>query len=148
VAIVEQVCRASGSGSLLHDDYSNIAHLEVEIGIDIEGADSGGRQDGAGGEGEDLVMVAQGLGIWKEQAVGEMVLQVRIERVRGAGRGAVGRQTREQLPQQRHGRPSGKIAFGYGLEGRESLGSCQRGFLHRISHFRDERENVGPGGGR
>jgi hypothetical protein len=84
VTVVEQICGASCRCRLLHDDYSNIAHLQIEFGIDVEGIDGGGRKHRAGREGKNLIMMAQGFGVGEEEVMGEMILQVRIEGIRRA----------------------------------------------------------------
>jgi len=80
MAIVEQVCRARSGGSLLHDDYSNISYIEIDVCIGVESIDCGGEYR-AGREGEDLIIMAQGFSIRKKQVVSELIFQTRIEGV-------------------------------------------------------------------
>jgi len=99
MTVVEEICRAREGGRLLHDDDSNIAHLQIQLPIDVERVDGRGREDGAGREGEDLVIMAQGLRVGEEEVVREMVLQIRVEGVHLARRGRSMREAREEFAQ-------------------------------------------------
>jgi len=81
VAIVEQICRAGYGGSFLHDDYPHIPYLEVKVGIDVERVDRR-RQHGGRGQREDLVRMAERLGVWEEETMGEGIFKIGIEGVR------------------------------------------------------------------
>jgi len=89
VAIEEEICGAGKRSSFLHDDYSDVSHLEIEFGIEVKRVDCR-REHGGGGEGEDLVGMAEGLGVWEEEAVGEGIFEIGIQRMwcaLGGGRG-------------------------------------------------------------
>jgi hypothetical protein len=59
MAIEEQIWRTGGGGSFLHNDYPNIARVEIDIAIHIVGIGIRRRKNGSGGrEGKDLVVVA------------------------------------------------------------------------------------------
>jgi hypothetical protein len=73
MTVVEQIRRASGGRRFLHDDYSHISHFKIDVPIDVEVADGHRREDGAGGEGEHLVIVTKCFGVGEEQIVGELI---------------------------------------------------------------------------
>lgn len=81
MAVVEQVCGARVGGSLLHYDYSNISHIEINLPINVEVGDCRRSKHSIRREWEDLVVVTEGIGIWEEQIVRELVFQVRIKRI-------------------------------------------------------------------
>ena len=85
MTVVEKICRARSGGSFLHDDYTHIAHLQIDLPIDVEGIDRSRRENRAGRQREHLIIVTESFGVWEEQLVCEMVLQVRIEWVCGTG---------------------------------------------------------------
>jgi hypothetical protein len=59
MAIEEEIWRSGRGGSFLHDDYPNIAHVEVDIAIYIVSIGIRRRKNGSGGrEGKGLVVVA------------------------------------------------------------------------------------------
>ena len=81
MAVVEQIRGAGGDRSFLHDDYSDVSHIEIDIPIDVENANGHRSEHRAGGEREHLVIVAKRFGIWEEEIVCELILQIRIEGV-------------------------------------------------------------------
>jgi hypothetical protein len=81
VAVVEQICGAGGRCSFLHDDYSDVSHIEIDLPIDVESADGHRNEHRAGGERKHLVIVAKCFGIREEEIVCELILQIRIEGV-------------------------------------------------------------------
>lgn len=66
MAVVKEICRARKWSSFLHDDYSDIAYININVHIDIETITGRGSQHRPGGEWEDLVIVTQCFGVWKE----------------------------------------------------------------------------------
>ena len=81
MAVVEQICRTGGRRSFLHNDYSRVSHIEIDLPIDVESANGHRSEHRAGGERKHLVIVAKRFGIREEEVVCELVLQIRIEGV-------------------------------------------------------------------
>jgi hypothetical protein len=89
MAVVEQICRAGSGRSFLHDDYSDVSHIQIDLPTDIEIADGHRRKDSARGERKHLIIVTKGFSVREEQVVCELILQIRIEgvsRTRGCAR--------------------------------------------------------------
>jgi hypothetical protein len=57
---------ASGFGRFLHDDYSNVSQVQIDLAIHIELADDSRSEYRAGGQRKDLAIVAESLGVWEE----------------------------------------------------------------------------------
>lgn len=82
MTVVEKICRACEVGSFLHDDYSYISHVEVDLAIEVKSAHGRRRENGgARCQWKHLIIVAESCRVWEEQVVRELVLQIRVERV-------------------------------------------------------------------
>ena len=93
--VVEKVGRARKRVGFLHDYHTHIAQLHVHIGIDVKGIDTRRGQDRARRERKDLVIVAESFHVGEKQTVGELGIDIRLERVFGT-RGGGARCAREQ----------------------------------------------------
>jgi len=80
----------------LHDYHPHIAQFHVHIGIDVKRIDARRGQDRARREGKDLVIVAESFHVGEKQTVGELGIDIRLERVFGTGGGGGARCAREQ----------------------------------------------------
>lgn len=96
MAIEEETCGAREGRSFLHDDYSYIAYVEIEVGIQVKRVDRS-RKHGRRGKGEELVGMAECLRIWEEETVGESIFQTGVERL-WCALGGVGGGRREEFP--------------------------------------------------
>ena len=81
MAVIKSLCCAGSGGSFLHDDYSHISRVQINLAIDIKSVDGRRCEDCAGSEGENLIIVTESFCVWEEEIVREMVFQIRIEGV-------------------------------------------------------------------
>lgn len=74
MGIVEKSRQARRRCGLLHDYNPDIAHLQIDLTIDIKIGDGGRSENCFCGKREDLVIVTKRSGVREEKAVGELVL--------------------------------------------------------------------------
>lgn len=65
MSIVEKNGQARSRCGLLHNYNSDIAHLQINLTIDVKIGDGGGSENCFGGEREDLVIVTKRGGVRK-----------------------------------------------------------------------------------